>query len=667
MAISWILLKRISDMKRDAWKGKGFLKGLFFVLLLGLTIASQSALAMTNEQCLECHSDEGITREADDSSVYVNPDVFAKSVHGSEDCMSCHTDAKGEDEHPPHLKKVRCSRCHEDVAKTFSKSIHGKAHGNEKQPAPSCKSCHGTHDILPPDDPASKVYILNIPATCSTCHWKEKAGGEKGSLPQNAMNIHGGPVQRGVTVAAVCTTCHGSHDVVEYVNPASPVSYKKLKATCTRCHAGLPAIHKNVIKPTLWVKDPAKIPLCIQCHLPHGKRKLKYPQVFTDDYCLKCHSNPNLTRLDEKGGIDSLYVDTDEYDEFAGTMHKKKGLTCVMCHPKLNKEENPVCKNAGPVDCSTCHADVFKDYLHSIHGTKRYGELDPNAPSCVDCHGKHAILAKDNPDSLINPINIPELCASCHAKGHKAAIRLGEDVDVVSTYLKSVHGDGLKNGGLVVSASCVDCHGGHKTLPSSNPKSTVNKSNIRQTCEKCHYGVGLQLAQSVHNPPFGADKSLFPACTDCHTSHEILRGTDPNYRRHEIQACAKCHPEEAETYLESYHGKAAFLVGGERVAHCSDCHGSHDILAVTDPLSTLSGQNAVKTCRKCHPKANLSFTTYRTHASHWDKEKNPDMYYSFIAMTSLLLGTFAIFGLHTILWIPRSLKERLKMKREQQG
>jgi hypothetical protein len=32
-------------------------------------------------------------------------------------------------------------------------------------------------------------------------------------------------------------------------------------------------------------------------------------------------------------------------------------------------------------------------------------------------------------------------------------------------------------------------------------------------------------------------------------------------------------------------------------------------------------------------------------------------------MTALLVGTFGFFGVHTLLWLPRSLMERLRRRR----
>jgi hypothetical protein len=103
------------------------------------------------------------------------------------------------------------------------------------------------------------------------------------------------------------------------------------------------------------------------------------------------------------------------------------------------------------------------------------------------------------------------------------------------------------------------------------------------------------------------------------------------------------------------------LWGGERTAKCSDCHGSHDILPIQNPKSKINTANIVQTCSQCHPKANISFTTYLPHATHNDKDKYPYLFYTFWAMTGLLVGTFSFFGLHTVLWIPRSIVERIKL------
>jgi cytochrome b subunit of formate dehydrogenase len=68
----------------------------------------------------------------------------------------------------------------------------------------------------------------------------------------------------------------------------------------------------------------------------------------------------------------------------------------------------------------------------------------------------------------------------------------------VATYLDSYHGLASRGGSQVV-ANCASCHGVHNILPSSDPRSTINKANLAKTCGACHPGVNERFAQNkVH-------------------------------------------------------------------------------------------------------------------------------------------------------------------------
>lgn len=71
-----------------------------------------------------------------------------------------------------------------------------------------------------------------------------------------------------------------------------------------------------------------------------------------------------------------------------------------------------------------------------------------------------------------------------------------------------------------------------------------------------------------------------------------------------------------------------------------------------------SAENIQKTCQECHAKANKNFTEYLPHADHQDREKYPQLFYTFWTMTLLIIFTFAAFGIHALLWLNRSLIER---------
>jgi Cytochrome c3 len=156
------------------------------------------------------------------------------------------------------------------------------------------------------------------------------------------------------------------------------------------------------------------------------------------------------------------------------------------------------------------------------------------------------------------------------------------------------------------------------------------------------------------------DKEL-PVCSDCHTAHSIRR-TDENVFRLDIMTkCGRCHEEIAKTYFDTYHGKVSRL-GYTKTAKCYDCHGAHDVLPVTDPRSHLSRSNVVATCQKCHAGATRRFAGYLTHATHHDPRKYPFLFYTFWGMTALLIGTFVVSGLHTLLWLPRALQMRRELR-----
>ena len=88
---------------------------------------------------------------------------------------------------------------------------------------------------------------------------------------------------------------------------------------------------------------------------------------------------------------------------------------------------------------------------------------------------------------------------------------------------------------------------------------------------------------------------------------------------------------------------------------------------MTDPRSHLSRANVVATCQKCHANATRRFAGYLTHATHHDPKKYPFLFWTFWGMTTLLLGTFVVSGLHTLLWLPKALAMRRELRAEEAG
>jgi uncharacterized protein with PIN domain len=636
-----------------------------FVLLL-LSAAGAAAEDDPNEACLACHGDKSLTtkRGGRTVSLYVDAKKMAGSVHGANGCVSCHADLQGKElPHETPLKKVNCGSCHSDEGEQYSKSLHGTAARRGDALAPHCVDCHGNHDILPVKDVRSAVAPLKIPFVCGRCHHEGTPVQTDRPIPQHNIlenyseSIHGqGLLQKGLIVAPSCASCHTAHLILPHTDSRSSISRASIVATCTKCHAEIEQVHRKTIRGELWEKKANVLPVCVDCHQPHKIRNALYPQGMADADCLRCHANPALKAADGR----SMFVRTDD---LAGSRHQK--VACSQCHSEVMVSRVRPCETiTQKVDCSKCHADMGTQYQRSTHG-QLFAKNDPNAPSCKECHGTHHVLGKRDPESLTFPTNVPDLCARCHHEGKKAAVRYtGVEHQIISRYEESIHGKGLLKSGLTVTATCTSCHTSHRELPASDPESTVNPKNVPSTCGQCHHGIQEQFVNSVHSATVTRTGEPLPVCSDCHTAHQIQRADQDAFKLEIMNKCGRCHAEIAKTYFDTYHGKVSRL-GYTKTAKCYDCHGAHDILKVTDPRSHLSRQNVVATCRKCHQDATRRFAGYLTHATHHDPRKYPFLFWTFWGMTSLLIGTFVVGGVHTLLWLPRAIEMRRELRAEE--
>jgi cytochrome b subunit of formate dehydrogenase len=462
------------------------------------------------------------------------------------------------------------------------------------------------------------------------------------------MSIHGeGLFRQGLIVTAICTSCHTAHDILPHTNARSSIHPDNVAATCTSCHVQIERVHRKVIEGRLWLEEPHKIPACVDCHAPHKIRRVFYPDGLANKDCLTCHDQPDLT-MTRGGESVGLYVDEVLFNN---SVHAD--TACARCHTDVTVAQERACATVrSAVDCSICHAEQVTEFQSSTHGIL-HTQRDPDAPSCQDCHAKHATLSKDLPAAPTYPRNVPKLCGECHRIGEQAATRIDAKVDdIVGSYEDSVHGRGLIASGLVVTATCADCHGAHSELPPDDPRSWINPQNIADTCGVCHHGIEETFRTSIHwsdDPDMDED---LPTCEDCHASHTISRIDKPGFRTLMMEQCGRCHIEEAETFFDTFHGKVSRL-GGEGVAKCYDCHGTHDILPPTEVASRLSRDNVVETCGECHEGSHRRFAGYLTHATHHDRSRYPYLFWSFWGMTALLVGTLTFALLHTMAWLMR--------------
>ena len=632
-----------------------------FLMNLLLFTAGLTAFAQTpNADCMMCHSDTELTgvQGGRTISMYISPNELRGTVHQNVRCAQCHTDAGEEIPHAETLRKVNCGSCHSKAQRNYNNGSHGIANRKGNIHAPDCKECHGTHKIISAQNPKAPTYKMNIPILCGKCHREDAPVARMYDVKQHnilenySQSIHGkGLFEKGLLVSATCNDCHGNHMTLPHTNPWSSISPGRIAETCMNCHVQIEQVHKQVIRGELWEKKPGAIPACSDCHKSHTISKGSVELTLSDRSCLECHAEDDVHKT-ENGEKISLKVDANVIGNSA-----HKNISCVKCHTDVtpDHEERP-CISAEKPDCSNCHSDISQFYLASSHGTAHL-DNDPNAPYCVDCHGGHDVLEVSDPESKAYRGNIPQLCGDCHSDDTD----MPEEKTSYKDYSQSVHGKGLTSKGLLVSAVCTDCHTTHFILNSEDERSSTNHFNVATTCASCHKGIYDVYIKSEHAVSKESDLK-YPTCDNCHTSHTITEISSDEFMYQIMHQCRECHVDLADSYLETYHGKA-YLLGSNNAARCSDCHGSHNIYGMEHPESTVHFDNIIETCKQCHTNANEKFTGYLTHATHYNKKKFPALYYTYWAMTGLLIAVFTFFGIHTLLWIPRSIRERRKNKK----
>jgi predicted CXXCH cytochrome family protein len=245
--------------------------------VFGLSVHAEEGIS-----CVDCHTN---------ISDYPHPDVKEKSVRefsiGFRDaCMECHEDQyqaapdsvhlKAFDEgaenaplcadcHNPHTQErligresgqltisarihvpQTCAQCHSEKYESYKDSVHGKALTEEGNvDVPTCTDCHGVHNI---QDPTTAEFRNTTPDLCADCHDNagimDKYGISTNVLETYVADFHGtnvllfgeqSPDQ--ATNKAVCTDCHGVHDIARVDNPQSGIALREnLLLKCQRCH-----------------------------------------------------------------------------------------------------------------------------------------------------------------------------------------------------------------------------------------------------------------------------------------------------------------------------------------------------------------------------------------------------------------------------------------------
>jgi hypothetical protein len=270
--------------------------------------------AQTVGMCGSCHSDPGRM-----SKYSLSTDQYAKywtSVHGQRllaaadtqvaiciDCHGSHDIKKASDPtaavYPTNVPKL-CASCHADANKMapygiptnqyeiYSKSVHGVALlQNADVRAPSCVSCHGSHDAKPPTD-------TTVVEVCGKCHTATQA------LYMQSRHAELS------TAAPKCWTCHGTHDVAQ---PSQKLFFHEVTPDyqCSTCHD---PVDQSLRIQLDQFKDESER-RCDTCHHPDSDIYVQVQAIAGSISGAQDAFDAASSRIHEAAGVGMIVEDAD--------------------------------------------------------------------------------------------------------------------------------------------------------------------------------------------------------------------------------------------------------------------------------------------------------------------------------------------------------------------
>ena len=275
--------------------------------------------------------------------------------------------------------------------------------------------------------------------------------------------------------------------------------------------------------------------------------------------------------------------------------------------------------------CAECH-DIEVKLQKSAHA----------AVACTSCHVKH--------EEYPHPANVPKpACVNCHQTE-------------VQNFSQSVHGTEIRKGNEA-APNCDTCHGAAHEVVST--KTETWKKATPEMCGMCHDKEAAEYNTSVHGKAVARGVTAAPVCTDCHTSHSIMRPKNPLssvFVNKVPETCGRCHADvrlmgrfgipadRITTFNSSFHG-LALKSGSQTVADCASCHGFHGILPSSDPKSRTNPKNLAHTCGVCHPGAGSRFAIGSIHSMEGAKAPIPIQWVQWFYML-VIPGTLVFMAVH---------------------
>lgn len=373
--------------------------------------------------------------------------------------------------------------------------------------------------------------------------------------------------RRAGAVAAICLfvgVVSARTAVAESPTPAVPTSTPAPSASAGASLA--PSASLAPIATAVPVAAPSGSP---GPALPPVPKPIIHPSDGTSNTCYDCHSAINQAQAQVSS-------------QWADSVHGKNGIGCADCHggdPRSTSMSVAMSPQAGFIGkpskavsvgvCGSCHSDAarmaqyqlatdeYAKYATSVHG-QLLATGDARVAACIDCHGSHDIKKASDPTAAVYPLNVPQLCASCHANAQLMQ-PYGIPTDQYAIYQQSVHGQDLLQKADLRAPTCASCHGSHDAKPPTS-------SDVVDVCGKCHTATQALYEKSRHST-----LDVGPKCWTCHGTHDV-QPTGENRLFHPTPPtvdCTICHDPVTNTFRLK---TEQFASDADR--RCDTCHHS---------------------------------------------------------------------------------------------
>jgi predicted CXXCH cytochrome family protein len=299
----------------------------------------------------------------------------------------------------------------------------------------TCIKCHLSSDLVS-DTTVAAVFIAgdihqSSRLDCSDCHGGNPKAGFTEQDPGLAMDPAKGykaPPSR-VQMPEFCARCHSDIEYMKKYNPKLPTDQLQLYKTSGHGKS-------------LYQKGDTLVAVCTDCHgvhglLPPSDSRSKVYHNNIPNTCKNCHSDSDRMKAYRYKGKP---FPTDQYSLYSQSIHgimvlqkdDKSAPACNNCHG--NHGASPPNLASVSAACGECHAnnrDFFNQSPHKVVWDQK------GLPECEQCHSNH--LIKPASDQMLG-VGEGSLCIECHKSGtggYVVAARLKLEIDSLRVAISS--------------------------------------------------------------------------------------------------------------------------------------------------------------------------------------------------------------------------------------